>query len=67
MGKGLIILSLALLLAGCDQWKQVYGNFCDVAEPLSFSAAAIRAMTPSQRARFTAHNEYGEQKCGWKP
>ena len=66
MGKGLILAAL-LLLAGCESFKQVYGNFCDVADPLHFSAAAIRSMTPKQRAAFTAHNEYGEKHCGWKP
>jgi len=66
MGKGLMLLVAMLTLAGCDAWKQAYGDFCDVAEPHFHTTAALKAMKPKQVATEVKHNEYGEAKCGWK-
>ena len=60
-----LILSLALLAAGCSTTAR--GSFCQVAEPFRPSQATIAAMTDAEVAAALAHNRKGQKLCGWRP
>lgn len=56
MGKGLIALSMLLLLSGCASFS------CAGWEPLSYS----RKDTAQTRAQARKHNLYGEAQGCWR-
>ncbi len=57
-----------LVLSGCATMNKIIpGNFCDVSQAHLHSAKAQRAMSDSELATETKHNDFGAKECGWKP
>lgn len=55
---------MSALAAGCAGTNR--GNNCDGWAPIVLSKGAYDAMSDNDKRQVTAHNEYGEQHCGWK-
>jgi hypothetical protein len=63
----MLLLSVSLGISACTQ--RAVGGFCDIAEPIRFSAPVARAVVLGDRAiaeKIDAQNRFGEQRCGWK-
>lgn len=58
------LAGLLILLCGCAVNS---GDFCDVSKPLRPTADAVAAMSDREKADILKHNEFGAEKCGWKP
>lgn len=63
------VLSLiAVLSAGCVTTKPADpSSWCQTNSPWIVSSAEFAVMTPENKEKLVAHNEYGEALCGWKP
>lgn len=62
----LTALSLtAALTAGCATIPRHLQNDCDWAEPIRPSRADV--LTDGTLEQIVAHNETGQELCGWKP
>ena len=64
MGKGLMLVSVLAVMAGCTTVK---GGFCAVSSPLRLSATAVEALSDAEVKALLAHNRKGEKLCGWTP
>lgn len=57
-------LILSASLSACT----VAGDFCDVAEPIRLDRDLAQALVETDRAtavKIGAHNQYGQNVCGW--
>lgn len=60
------LVIVAALLAGCaGQTGGLGGAFCDVAQPIRPAVSDVLAMTTKRQ--ILAHDQYGQQACGWRP
>jgi hypothetical protein len=57
-------LALILALAACTTPR---GSFCEIADPIRLSSAAVDAMSDAEVSAALAHNRKGERLCGWHP
>ena len=58
------LLIFVLLVAACTTPR---GSFCEIADPIRLSPAAVDAMSDAEISAALAHNRKGEKLCGWKP
>ena len=57
-------LALIVALAACSTPR---GSFCEIADPIRLSPAAVDAMSDAEVSAALAHNRKGERLCGWTP
>lgn len=57
-------LALILALTACTTPR---GTFCEIADPIRLSPAAVDAMSDTEVAAALAMNRKGERLCGWRP
>jgi len=64
MGKVIILLLAALLLAGCATGGS---GFCDIAKPIRPAKGETATLSDTLVEQLRTHNATGEKLCRWTP
>jgi hypothetical protein len=60
-----MLISIAVLTAGCATGLRQLPSDCDWADPIRPSRADV--LSPDTARQILAHNETGARICGWRP
>lgn len=53
-------------MTGCVTGSRTSG-FCDLTKPIYLTKKEVAALTRINKEKLLAQNEFGADKCGWKP
>jgi hypothetical protein len=61
----ILLISIAVLTAGCGTDRLFLREDCDWAQPIR--PARTDVLSENTKAQILAHNEIGARLCGWRP
>lgn len=60
------MIATMTLMTGCVTGSRTSG-FCDLTKPIYLTKKEVAALTRINKEKLLAQNEFGADKCGWKP